>query len=98
MSRTTAHLLAQREKAMSNDIDQIVIDAIKHRYDGDLPVDAQSSLDDLEIDSLDIFDSLGEIETALGLTKQIDITGSDVQDIKTVGDLIKIAKATVGME
>ena len=75
-----------------NEINARVIDAVKQRYDGDLVIDADTKLEDLNFDSLDVFDAVNEIEYEFQI--KVNIDGGSVGDIKTVGDLANVICAS----
>lgn len=65
-------------KELSLDADQVTMEA--------------NLIDDLGVDSLDIFEVVMSLEEAF----EIEISNDDIEDIKTVGDIVNYIQARIG--
>ncbi|SHH96467.1 acyl carrier protein [Clostridium collagenovorans DSM 3089] len=65
-------------KELSLDADQVTMEA--------------NLIDDLGVDSLDIFEVVMSLEEAFA----IEISNDDIEDIKTVGDIVNYIQARIG--
>lgn len=65
-------------KELSLDADQVIMEA--------------NLIDDLGVDSLDIFEVVMSLEEAFA----IEISNDDIEDIKTVGDIVNYIQARIG--
>ena len=75
----------------------MVFDKVKEILVNDLSLDEAdikmeaSLLDDLNVDSLDVFEVVMSLEEKF----EIEISNEDIEDIKTVGDIVKYIEKKV---
>ncbi len=73
-------------------MDEQILEIIrKHVPHGDKPVTAATSLEELEIESLDLVEIIFEIEDTFDI--EIPYNANDEADFKTVGEIVERVKA-----
>jgi acyl carrier protein len=75
----------------TKDVEQIVLDTLKELAGEPSAISRDATLEQIDVDSLDLAELGQVVEERFGVT----LKGSDVADVKTVGDAIALVEARI---